>query len=179
MDCYCFVEWENTEEGKMPRLSDETPFLLIAGDPEISKWGLFECALPDDFEFDDFIELVSEELDILIYSATTYPAAIAQAREEMEISCRKMGVISREVFSEMFKDILRQYLQLQQHSPNFLAESLIDEEEYLSKGGFYWIVGFDAVNNEVRWVSDDYYIYENPVEDFGLDPQRLRNIFMQ
>ena len=180
MDCYCFIEWEDTEEGKMLKLPDDMPFLLIAGDPEISDWGLFECELPDDYEFEDnTIELVPEELDILLYSSTTYPPAIALAREEIEITARKMGNITREFFTEMFSKILKQYLQLQKYSPNFLAESLIDEDDYLSKGGFYWIIGFDTETNDVKWVSDDYYIYENPAEDFGLDPQKLRNLFMQ
>ena len=52
MDYYCFVEWEQVESDCMPKLPEGTPFLLLAGSPEISSWALYECDLPDDFKLD-------------------------------------------------------------------------------------------------------------------------------
>ncbi len=178
MDYYCFIEWEDLQEGKMPKLPEDVPFLLLAGTPEISNWALFECDLPEDYEFNDSIEPVSEELEILLYSAKNYPPAMALARDDMEIACKSLTNISKEVFNEMFKNILKQHLQLQKHSSHFLAESMVDDEDYLIKGAFYWVIGFDPDSNEIEWVSDDYFIYQNPVADFGLDPLKLRNMFI-
>jgi len=179
MDYYCFVEWHDFQEESMPNLPEGTPFLLLAGTPEISRWALFECELADDFKFSESIELVPEELEILLYSANSYPPALALARDDIEVSCKNMENISKEVFCQMFSSILKQHLQLQRHSAHFLAESLIDEEDYLVKGAFYWIVGFDPEYNEVEWVSDNFYVYQNPVSDFGLEPHKLRNYFNQ
>jgi hypothetical protein len=177
MDYYCFVEWQDLQTESMPRLPEGTPFLLLAGTPEISNWALFECDLPDDFQFDDSIELVEEELEILLYSANFYPPALALAREDLEIACKKLKSISKEIFTDLFSNILRKHLQLQRFSSHFLAESQIDEEDYLVKGAFYWIIGFDPEINEVEWVTDNFYIYENPAADFGLEPHMLRKYF--
>lgn len=180
MDYYCFIKWDGSdEEGRIPNVPEDTPFILIAGEPDYCDWGLFECDLSDDYEFNEYIQPISEELDILLYSASSYPPAIAIAREDLEVSLRKMKNVSREDFSDMFQNILKQYLQLQKHSGHFLAEALEDDEDYMIKGAFYWIIGYDQVSDEVKWVSDDYYIYENPAKSFGLDSQRLRTVFSQ
>lgn len=180
MDYYCLIKWDGSEEeGKIPNLPDDTPFILIAGEPDYCEWGLFECDLPDGYQFNDYIQPIGEELDVLLYSAASYPPAIALAREDLEIALRKMKNVSKKDFEDMFKNILKQYLQLQKHSGHFLAESLENDEDYLIKGAFYWVIGYDHLNDEVKWVSDDYYIYENPSKSFGLDPQKLRTIFAQ
>jgi hypothetical protein len=177
MDYYCFVEWEDLQPETMPKLPEGTPFLLLAGTPEISRWALFECELPDDFRFNDSIELVNEELEILLYSANYYPPALALARADLEISCKDLSNISKELFSEIFSKILKKHLQLQRFSSYFLAQSQVEEEDYLVKGAFYWITGFDQETNEVEWVSDSFYIFQNPASDFGLEPQLLRRYF--
>ena len=180
MDFYCFVEWEEVEEGKVPKLPEEIPFLLLAGTPEISNWSIFECDLPEDFEFSDSVEPVPEEIELLLFSARGYPPAIALTRDDVEEFCLERTNISKEEFSDLFKRILKQHLELQRFNQYFLAEAAVDEEDYLVKEAFYWVVGYDQENNEVQWVSDDYYLYQNPISDFlGLDSNKLTNWFLQ
>lgn len=181
MDYFCFVEWESfQEEEVIPKIPDDIPFVLIAGDPGFSKWAILECDFPEDYEFfDEEISPVPEELEILLYSAKSYPPAIALAREDLSVSCKKLTNLSLELLSEMYAGILKRQLELQKHRLFFLAESNIDEDDFLIKGAFYWIIGFNIYTNEVDWVADDYSIFQNPAEDFGLDPIHLRNYFIQ
>lgn len=177
MDFYCFVEWKDLGDSKMPALPEDTPFLLLSGDPDISKWALLECELPDDFEFTDQVSLVDEELEVLLYSANGYPPALALTRDDFEEFCYERKNLSKEDFSNIFKNILKQHLQLQRYNQFFLAEAKVDEEDYIVKGAYYWIVGFDFESSEVEWVSDDFYVYQNPCSDFGLDPLKMSKWF--
>ncbi|GIW23589.1 MAG: hypothetical protein KatS3mg068_2596 [Candidatus Sericytochromatia bacterium] len=185
MEYFCFIEWDEIENNELeipylPKIPDNIPFMLIAGNPDISKWGLFECDLPEDYDFvNPNLELVSEELDILLYSAKSFPPAIAIARNEFEITCNNLKNITKQEFTDLFSKILKNQLQLQKYRPFFMAEALVDEEDFLVKGAFYWITGFDPENNEVDWVSDDYFIYQSPIEDFGLNPHDLKRIFLE
>jgi hypothetical protein len=185
MEYFCFIEWDQIETSDidmpyLPKIEDNIPFMLIAGNPDISKWGLFECDLPEDYDFENSnLELVNEELDILLYSAKSFPPAIALSRVEFEIASQDFKDMNKSDFTDLFSKIIKNQLQLQKYRPFFMAQSLVDEEDYLVKGAFYWITGFDRENNEVDWVSDDYFIYQSPVEDFGLNPYELSKIFLE
>ncbi len=52
---------------------------------------------------------------------------------------------------------------------------------YMQEGAYYWIVGFDRnpkINGmEVAWVSRDYFVYHDAIEDFDLDRFELQKHF--
>lgn len=177
MEYYCLINWEAFQDGKIPELTEDSPILLLAGDPDLFEWGLFECELPDDYQFSEHIEAVNIDLEILLFSSKGYPPAIAFMREDIEVFIEKTEEISKDSFIELILKLLKKHLQLQKHSPYFLSEAMVDEEDYLIKGAFYWIVGFNPETSEVEWVSEDYYIYENPASDFGLKANKLFQYF--
>ncbi len=61
-------------------------------------------------------------------------------------------------------------------APYVMALANRDDLGYLCKGEWYWTLRMRAgpTGSVVSWVSSDYYIYENPIEDFVLNTGQLR-----
>jgi len=54
-----------------------------------------------------------------------------------------------------------------------LAEGAVEDLGYLSKGEFCWVLEYKPASKSVRWVSNDYFVYENAASDFNLTQQQL------
>lgn len=105
-------------------------------------------------------------------SGEVYPPALALARAELS-NCPAGRFATPEAFMQYYGDALRRHLRQQPHAGFVLAEAVRDEVGYLARGRFYWILGVQSAAQVVQWVSDDYFVYENPAADFDLHRLRL------
>ncbi|MFN8577008.1 MAG: hypothetical protein U0354_09145 [Candidatus Sericytochromatia bacterium] len=113
-------------------------------------------------------EEISNELDFLICSSFSYPPALTFAREKFEYIQN-----SKEDFLNNVKRALIYYLDEQPNNNFFLSKAKNQHTGYLYKGQYYWIVEYIREDNKVKWVSDDYIIYEANVNDFYINDMNL------
>lgn len=134
-----------------------------------NSWGLYECYLPESFEFTENIIEIKGELRNLLYSAIDYPPAIGFSRDEIFSFFRNHKKISVEECINQYKNILKKNLNFQAYDNCFLAQSLVNNG-FRCEGYYYWIVGFNKDKNKIYYLSqDDYYIYEGELSDFIID----------
>jgi hypothetical protein len=168
---YCFMNYRPAREGHglEPECPDGVDYLLLADLPGLG-WGLFEIDL-DDARFP--AEGVSQELSALIESAKRYPPALALAREEMG---QVFGdhLPAREEFAKAYGTALRVHLSRQHEAPYLLVEALKDEAGDLSRGEWYWVLGISGSPALASWVSDDYHVHKNGVNDFDFTGQQMK-----
>jgi hypothetical protein len=163
---YYFIRWRHTEEGYEPDLPYDVSFSMLAEPGRASDgagFALFECDLPEEFGKTDSICEVPDELSELLDSAKDYPPALALTRDELKFdnSC------SETKFANMLSDHLTHHLEKQINSQFFLAKAKSSEIGYRYAGGYYWIVG--CKGEMVQWVSRDYHVYQDSVEEFELN----------
>jgi len=170
---YCFLNYvpATDGEGERPDCPDGADLCLLA-DLRGLGWGIFEVtvegARPPGSP-------VSEELARLIESGKRYPPALALARHEVDQVFGDQRP-SQSEFAQAYGAGLHAHLSKQHDSPYVVAASLRDEPGYLAKGEWYWLLGVSGQPARVSWVSDDFHIYSNDVNDFDLTGQQLKQL---
>lgn len=118
-----------------------------------------------------------QRLRTLLESALRYPPALAWAMEEYYADDWD-APIQRDEFLERIADCLEHHLLQQSAAPFLLARAKVSHHiGYLWADQFTWIVGYDALERKVGWVSGDYHIYTAPVDDFDVDEETLARRF--
>ncbi len=174
---YCFTNWRTAKdgfEGLEPDFPDGIS-CLMAMDPGKceSTWCLCEVFFDDKFDEDSVaFERVYDELELLLDSAKGYPPAIAISFH----NANAKWPISKSEYSQLLIELLKQNLRNQEIDGFILAEAIVEDPVYLCKGEFVWLVGFYPETDEVLWVSDDYYLYRNPVSNFKIKTEQLKKI---
>lgn len=132
------------------------------------------CYNSDKFKNKNYstIEILSDYLDSIIFSALRYPPALALALEEINEE-----YASKEDFLLDFENILKKYLKAQEKTSFLMLEGVLDDMGYLSKGEFSWIVGYNPESNSLYWVSDDFNIYLNHSRYFDFRGINLKERF--
>jgi hypothetical protein len=167
---YYFIRWKHTKHGYAPDIPEETSFLMLAEPGRAcdgAGFALFRCHLPDGYEKFKGITEVSDELVDLLHSAEDYPPALALTREDLETDESR----STTEFSKKLVERLTFYLQEQIRSPFFMARARRTQSGYKYAGGYYWIVGYK--DKSVLWVSRDYTVYHDPLDDFEIDASEI------
>ena len=174
---YRFLQYRRSSEGGWePNLSIDASFALLA-DPgnHPAQIGLF-CVDPYDLDADVTDGWpVSDELEALLYSAESYPPAMAITREVIPRLCRGRD-ISVEEFAAILIRPLTLALQSQPDNGFILAESLVDKLGYRMCGEFAWVLDYDPGRDLVSWVSSDYFIYTDAASGFGLEKSALNRL---
>lgn len=170
---YCFVPWRQTPEGYEPALPDEVSCELLADLGRNQNYdSLYVVRWLEDVPEPSGIRAVVDSLKSLLISGRSYPPALALARavrfhkEAEEWSEAEAG--------EIFTDALRAELDNQRERPFFLAKATGTPNSldgYKTAGCYYWIVGYKPSRHgrEIAWVSEDFFVYQDPVTDFEVD----------
>jgi hypothetical protein len=157
--------------GLTPDCPEKLAFLLLADHPGV-QWGIFEVDAADAWSPPD---PVGEDLVALIESGKRYPPALALAREETR---QVFGdqCPGRAEFARAYGVALGHHLSQQQESPYVLARALKHKMGYLARGEWYWVLRISGRPPVVSWVSDDFHVYNNDMEDFDLTGQQLKQL---
>jgi hypothetical protein len=172
---YYIANWKQTDEGFVADLPECSGYCVIAEPAGSPTFAILHINIPKDEMSHPGVEALSLELGGLIHSAEQYAPALAIARAEM----RRKYSACRATFAADFSQNLKNQLALQRQSPYFLAAVRRTQAGYKYQGDFYWIVGYypDRVGREISWVSGDYYIYQDALEDFDCDEAFLLDRF--
>jgi hypothetical protein len=117
------------------------------------------------------------EMSNLIASAQGYTPAIALTRFEINKMYQNEREASKEVFFDNYTMIIKKYLQSQVDSPYFLAEAKYNSLDITFKGMFNGIVDYDENEDNVSFVTWDYFIYKSSSKSFNLDIDKLKKKF--
>lgn len=118
----------------------------------------------------------NEKLAYLIYSAYGYPPALAIARSRIG-KYFKNDKPEIDQFEERYTLILESLLSEIANAGYFMAAAQEEEIGYLRSGEWYWLLGIDHCEPaNAYWVSDDYFIYKNPITDFILSAQQIQTL---
>ena len=170
---YCFMDYLPARDGHglAPKCPEEIGFILLADLPGV-PWGIFDA---DEDNAWSPTTPVSGELAGLIESAKRYPPALALAREEVR---QVFGdhCPSQAEFARAYGTALRAHLSQQHESSCVLAPALKGEVGYLTEGGWYWLLRISGNPPLVSWVSDDFHVYNNDMNDFDLTGQQLKQL---
>ncbi|MFZ5832451.1 MAG: hypothetical protein ACOY3P_20380 [Planctomycetota bacterium] len=163
MNYYC-VDSKRGPDGAAPALPDGTGFLVLAEvGKQNSPWAVVQCSrrVPQSH----VVRALPGNVRDAIESAQQYPPAFALARNDLE-GRSKSELSTPEAFMNAYRQALLRHLRGQGGHGFLLAEAVGEESGYLYRGCFYWVLDLDPSTQTVRWVSDDYFIYENPAADF-------------
>jgi len=106
-----------------------------------------------------------------LISGRSYPPALALARD---VRFHKAAEEWSEAEAlEKFTNALRTELDNQRERLFFLAKAVEADsvDFYKSPGQYYWIVGYkpSRYGREIAWVSEDFFVYQDPVTDFEVN----------
>lgn len=170
---YAFSRKKRDEEGfNGPDFPDGTSFLLLA-DGRAMDWGLYDYSLDEQHE--DWVPEfpAGEELAALISSGMRYPPALALARKEISLMFRTEEA-SLEGFESAMVESLRRHLTHQFDAGYMLVQSRVEELGYVHVPEWYWVLRLSKKDcNSVMWVSDDYFVYCNPISNFAFSEAQL------
>jgi hypothetical protein len=173
---YCFIKLKKTACGSTaPDIHNDIDFLLIADAKQLADYELYDCSIAADTELPSSIIPVSMELNILLHSAEHFPPALAIARETIEDCLPENASI--DTFSQHLVSILGDLLTRQNELPYFMGKAKTSEIGYSCSGGFYWIINYSEETKQVSWVSRDYFIYKDSIENFDVSELELQKRF--
>ena len=161
--------------GFTPAFPDGTGFVLLAGPSSQPTWGIFACCAEVDSS--ESVEPVSTDVGSMIESGRQYPPALALARDDASAFPDHLQMNRRE-FADRYAERVAHHLSRQSQAPYVIAEAVVDEPGYLNSGRQYWILRYLRGAKEVRWVSDDFQVYQNPASDFQLTAKHLEELLM-
>lgn len=173
---FCFASLRRASDGFgwEPDLPESVSFLLLATLKEV-RWGIYEVT-PVEHNVDWIPpNPVSDELAALICSGRRYPPALAIARHDMthQFGTRRP---SQTEFAEAYSVAIQTRLSQQQDAPYFLARVRQREEFYLTPGEWHWVLRVSGSPPMAEWVSEDYFVYQSPVEHFELSEDQIERI---
>ena len=149
---------------------------VLLADCNSANWGLYEFFPGDTSEEWDPPKRVSDDLEVLIGSGKMYPPALAIARDRVSQEYESREPTQAE-FASTFAGSLLAELSRQPDSGYFLAPARIEQLGFLCKGKWYWILGMsESLPDTVRWVSGDFFIYDNAITDFDFTKQQLKQL---
>ena len=162
---YCLASLGPAPDGHglSPDFPEGVSSLLLA-DLRHVRWGLYQYDSGDDWASQ---HRVDDWLAALIESGKRYPPALAFSRQRVQTTFEN-STPSREKFAREYGGLVELRLAQQQESRFLLARARRDEIGYLTKGEWYWVTNVTVEPAIVSWVSDDYFFYNNPLEDFEL-----------
>jgi hypothetical protein len=168
---YLFLDYRPAGDGQgyEPDCPPDTPFLLLA-DIRGLGWGIFDIDIESEWPTG---KAVSDDLACLIESARRYPPALGLARQEVGQVFGEHHP-SQEEFSRAYGTALATHLARQHEVPYILAPALREEVGYLAKGEWYWVLQISGSPGVASWVSADFYIYKNDMNDFDFTGQQLK-----
>jgi len=164
---YYFLDWNKCqdEDGYEPSLPDGVGFWLVADNlGKRHSWAIFNVRIEEDCS----LAKVSNKLRNLLDSAMRFPPAFAISRALMETDSKK-NIYTKEEYDKKYQDIIRNTIEECRTKKYVFAQAKRNEVGYVNSGEYYWLL--KIVKNGgamVSWVSDDYYIYENPISYFEL-----------
>lgn len=168
------VPCKDLSEGFEPDLPDYvTGFISVSPNNPDCKWCLCDSEIDLDYEGDfAALEVVSNELDVLLFSAKAYPPALAISLSEANSICP----ITKNEYQALLASLIKKNLRHQASSNYILCEVLIGQVGYLTKGEFVWIISYEAEKETVQWVSDDFYIYSDHISNFDISRELLNRL---
>ena len=169
---YCFLNYVPAKDGHgtVPDCPDGvTPISLAHLYPV--GWGIFEVRHDESWSP---VAPLSDELARLIVSGKRYPPALGLARQEvMQVFADSRP--EQFEFASAYRAALRTHLSRQQGAPYVLAPAMNDAPN-LTTGEWYWVLEISGSPPGAHWVSDDYCIYANDMNDFDLTGQQLKQL---
>jgi hypothetical protein len=170
---YCFLNYRPARDGEglEPDCPDDVAFNLLADLRDIG-WGIFDVDETARWNPD---QLVSDELARLIESGKRYPPALALARGEVTLVFGDDRP-ERGEFARAYGLALRTHLARQHEAPYILAQALRSETGRLVQGEWYWVLEVSGSPTFASWVSDDFHVYENDMNDFDFSGQQLKRL---
>lgn len=170
---YYFADYKaSPQEGRELRIPDSLEYSQLACPGCYASWAICHVGLHVDEPLAPGFHGVPDELYVLLSSAEGYPPAIALSRDEVEKEWDGRRP-TRQQFAASLAESLRRHLRAQPHVNYRLAEGAVEDLGYLSKGEFCWVLEYKPASKSVRWVSNDYFVYENAASDFNLTQQQL------
>lgn len=115
---------------------------------------------------------VGPELSQVLRAASEYPPALALAREQVLL--RKKGFLHRPRFEWEYRILPQFFLDARPQSPFFQTHARVWQS--MMDSLLVWIVRRNAEGTQVGWVSSDYFVYLDPIEDFEITPQQLARL---
>jgi hypothetical protein len=161
--------------GFTPALPDGTGFVLLAGPSDGPKWGIFAC--DNEVDLLERAAPVPTDLEEILESGRRYPPALALARDDATQFVDGPGM-SRADFVARYAERVVHHLNRQRNAPYLIGEAVVEEPGYLRCGQWYWVLRYLRGTNEVRWVSDDFQVYQNAASDFRLSANELDRLLM-
>jgi hypothetical protein len=125
----------------------------------------------DDLTVQDQVVAISGEAAAAIQAARQYPPALAAAREAVDSAPARVG--DGDSFVALYVCAATEALAGRDSDDWQLASSVRDDLGYLRCGERYWVRPVPDQAGLVSWVSDDYFVYRNPLSDFDLSSGRL------
>lgn len=170
---YCFLNYRPAKDGDglEPDCPDDVAFILLADLPG-SGWGIFEVNATDRWSPD---QLVSAELAALIESGKRYPPALGLASGEVALVFGDDRP-DRGEFAKAYGLAVRTHLARQHEAPYILAQALKNQTGRLVQGEWYWVLTVSGSPTVASWVSDDFHVYENDMNDFDFSGQQLKRL---
>lgn len=160
-------------------LPGNVPWQLLAEFSDLSPLAIIACDLPEDAPIPDHLLPVAPELDVLLRSAAWYPPALALARNQLlSRHCGQVGDDSPQSidgFQRELAELLQSHLDGQSAAPYLLARS-VWEDAYQEQGAYYWLVAFDRQKDEVWWVSEDYFVYQDSLAAFAVTREQVERL---
>ena len=83
---------------------------------------------------------------------------------------------SQEEFAAAYGESIRSHLSRQRQTPFLLAQVKRDIDIELAKDEWYWILRVKGSPPMVSYVSDDYFVYKHPLEDFRLSNDQVEKL---
>lgn len=172
---YIFADWKKCDhgEGAEPKVPKQVQNYALVWSAEDCAWAIWDCdGLENYNNLFGKVHFVSEQLTRMLDSTRAYPPALIMAVKELE---RDHPSTKPEV-DEKFCELLRKYLKNQESDPFILIESVIDDEGYIGDGEFVWAIEYLPDNQEVRWISNEFKTFTNPISDFNVTEEQLNKL---
>ncbi len=171
---YGLIPFTRMEPGRGPDLPPGANFLWLCEPGRDAEFALYEYEPVDTQPLPETIQPVSNELSRLIDSAKSYPPAIAFACRDLERS----DCSDRAQFLATYEERLRFHFDRRRDSGCFLAEAIVGTIGYKRAGEKYWIVRYvpERIGEEIVWLADDYFVYQDSIDHFKVDPVSLARV---
>jgi hypothetical protein len=172
---YYIADYQTTKHGLAPALPPKVGFLLMASPGDAPPWGVFGCN--SEVPLSANVRQIPEDLSFALAGAKHYPPALALAREDLGKEFKDRRASELEV-CRRYAAALREHMAQQPNAPYLFVQATGDEPGYLTRGQFYWVLRYLKGSDAVKWVSSDYFVYENPTSDFAVSQDQLAALLL-